>query len=281
MRATRPNLIEPVEPTAPEVKKNTIRVLVIDDDEADYFTVKRMLSESSNTHYESFYVSNYIDAVRALRSNKYDAVLLDYFINGRSTKDVYEAVDGSWDVPVIVFTGSADRALEDQVLAAGAFDFLNKNVMCPESLMLSISFAIRRFQIDEKVRVQHETLLRNCENAKAENFSKTEFLSFLGDEIKTPLNAIVGFSRALQVVSRKSDVPEVFDTYSSTIQDSSCHLLKLIEDLLELSKTGPEDFDVRGRRFKRFRTWIVDRQGDTGREDERRAEARISRRAAS
>ena len=240
---------------------DTIRVLVIDDDEADYFSVKRMLGKSVATKYQSHYVSTYDDAVVELKSKKYDAVLLDYFIGGKSAKDVYDALDGRWNVPVIIFTGSSDNEIEDRVLEAGAFDFINKNSMCPESLMLSIRFAIRRFEIDERIQARQQVLLENCKNAEAANFSKSEFLSFLGDEIKTPLNAIIGFSQALREASRKKDVPEEFNTYSSTIFDSSSHLMNLIEDLLELSQTGPEQFDARDRRFKRFRTWILDTQG--------------------
>lgn len=236
------------------------RILVVEDDETDFYVVSRFLKKALQTHYQLTHVQNHECAIQELEKNKFDAVLLDYHLPGDSPDEIVTMLDGGWDVPFIVLTGNNSKNIEQIMLSAGALSFLHKNGLCEDSLSLSISAAIRRFAVEKEERIKRETLRRNWRNAEAANFSKSEFLAFLGDEVKTPLNAIVGFSKALEEISAAEGLPEKFQMYSNMINDSSSHLTALIDDLLELSQTQSSDFDPRGDRFKRYRTWILDKQ---------------------
>ncbi len=70
------------------------------------------------------------------------------------------------------------------------------------------------------------------EKAEEANKLKTEFLNNLSHEIRTPMNGIIGFSELL-------DKPNISDEkrtyYSKIIQNSSQQLLKIIDDILEIS----------------------------------------------
>jgi len=255
------------------------RVLVVDDDELDFFSVKRFLDKATESHYQLTYAASHVDALTQLQSNRFDVVLLDYYLPGGTPDEIYGALNGGWNIPIIVLTGTESDTLEDMVLEAGAFYFLNKSDLCSETLVLSIDSAIRRFALDKKEREQRETLRRNWKNAEAANFSKSEFLSFLGDEIKTPLNAILGFSKALEKISVDDDLPPKFQMYSSMINDSSSHLMDLIDDLLELSQTQTSEFDPRGERFKRYRTWILDKQNARPADDSVYEQAMLAKQA--
>ena len=63
--------------------------------------------------------------------------------------------------------------------------------------------------------------------------AKTAFLSSMSHDIRTPMNAIIGFTDlAMKDVSDKEKVNE----YLSKIKASSSHLLSLINDVLEMSR---------------------------------------------
>ena len=241
-------------------QKQEARILVIDDDPADFFAIKRLIGQSVDHSFEIDHVDNFDDGVSALADGNYDAALVDYHLGSWFGVDILAKVEGPIDLPVVVLTGSDDKAVATAALKAGAFDFLDKNAMTSATLVRSLDFAINRFAIEKKIRENQERLRRACENAEAAHFSKSEFLEFLGSELQTPLNAIMGFSQIMKEDSLAAGMPDVYRMYSETVHESGGKLMNLIEDLLDLSKTDTESFDSRQRRFKRYRTWIIDQQ---------------------
>ena len=88
---------------------------------------------------------------------------------------------------------------------------------------------------------------QNAELASA-NKSKSTFLANMSHEIRTPLNAIIGFS---QLLKREKLLTGPQQEYSGSIHRAGEHLLKLINDILELSKIEagrvelkPTNFDL-------------------------------------
>lgn len=69
--------------------------------------------------------------------------------------------------------------------------------------------------------------------ARSANEAKSNFLSNMSHDIRTPINAIVGFSTLLE---KDSDQPEKVREYTRKITTSSHHLLSLINDVLDMSK---------------------------------------------
>ncbi len=235
------------------------RVLVIDDDKTDFFVIDRMLKQRAAERYHAVHVSNLTDAVTALEEEEFDIVLVDYFIGNRQGTELFEEMEGDLGIPVIVLTGSNDSAAEEAALQAGAFDFLDKNALSGPILARSLDFAMKRFEMEVEILEKQADLKRDRDNAEAAHFSKSEFLSHLGGELKTPLNAIMGFAQAMEGDALKVGMPEEYRTYCRTINSSSRQLRALIDDLLDLSETKAESYDARQRRFVRYRTWIVDR----------------------
>ena len=69
--------------------------------------------------------------------------------------------------------------------------------------------------------------------ARSANEAKSNFLSNMSHDIRTPMNAIVGFSVLLE---KDADKPEKVREYTRKISASSHHLLSLINDVLDMSK---------------------------------------------
>ena len=81
---------------------------------------------------------------------------------------------------------------------------------------------------------QQRALLVNALNA-AEHASraKTTFLNKMSHDIRTPMNAIIGFTA---LASTYVDDPEAVRDYLSKISTSGQHLLILINDVLDMSR---------------------------------------------
>jgi PAS domain S-box-containing protein len=89
--------------------------------------------------------------------------------------------------------------------------------------------------ITERKRTESD-VRRAKEEAELASRSKSEFLANMSHELRTPLNAIIGFADILkgEIFGRLGD-PRYLD-YAADIRDSGQHLLKLINDVLDVSK---------------------------------------------
>ncbi|MDU7440331.1 MAG: PAS domain-containing sensor histidine kinase, partial [Clostridium sp.] len=80
----------------------------------------------------------------------------------------------------------------------------------------------------------------NLQQAVEVESLKTEFFANLSHEFKTPLTAIIGYSELIPRLENKNDIEES----SVYIKKEGERLLKLVEELLDLSKLGKSEFNV-------------------------------------
>lgn len=86
---------------------------------------------------------------------------------------------------------------------------------------------------DEKMRVQQDQLSVALTAAQQANKAKTMFLNSMSHDIRTPMNAIIGFTALAQT---HIDNTEQVQDYLAKINTSSTHLLSLINDILDMSR---------------------------------------------
>lgn len=84
-----------------------------------------------------------------------------------------------------------------------------------------------------KERESKKNLSTALDIARAANESKSEFLSNMSHDIRTPMNVIIGF---LPLLQRDAENPEKVREYARKIGASSRHLLGLINDILDMSR---------------------------------------------
>ena len=88
--------------------------------------------------------------------------------------------------------------------------------------------------LDETADARREKALEDAVNlARSANQAKSMFLSNMSHDIRTPLNAVIGFT-TLAIANQ--DKPDKVKDYLSKILASGNHLLSLINDVLDMSR---------------------------------------------
>lgn len=87
-------------------------------------------------------------------------------------------------------------------------------------------------QSEQELRAAKDEAERARNTADAANWQKSAFLASMSHELRTPMNSILGFSQLLQLESLGVEAKENVEH----IYKSGKHLLKLINEVLDLSK---------------------------------------------
>jgi PAS domain S-box-containing protein len=85
-------------------------------------------------------------------------------------------------------------------------------------------------------RVRAEMALRDAKDAaEAASRAKSQFLASMSHELRTPLNSVIGFSK---VLLNRTDgaLTDAQALYVRTIHDNSTHLLRLIDEILDIAR---------------------------------------------
>ncbi len=83
------------------------------------------------------------------------------------------------------------------------------------------------------------------ELAETLNRSKSFFLANIGHDLRTPLTAILGFAELMAEPGDAAKDPEKVMEYASFIHESGSNLLKIINDIIDLSRIETDRYDMR------------------------------------
>jgi len=121
------------------------------------------------------------------------------------------------------------------------------NPFWQENISIGVSLLLTLFLLPGYAAVLIRRIHEERHKAEQANLAKSEFLARMSHEIRTPLNGIIGIGELLE--ARKLD-PEDRE-YVTTIRNSGETLLRLVDDVLDISKIEagmmePEhiDFDL-------------------------------------
>lgn len=86
--------------------------------------------------------------------------------------------------------------------------------------------------------------------AEEANMAKSRFLATMSHELRTPLNAILGFSEIMRDEVMGPMENETYKDYIGDIHNSGAHLLKLINEILDISRIEAGKHELKEEKVK-------------------------------
>ena len=242
-----------------------LRVLIVDDNPLDRADAKAALVNGSGRVYHFTEASSAREALHwCAQLPPPDCMVLDLGLPDAQEFEVLNSLPREEGyllcVPVVVLTASVELGLSQAALRAGAQDYVGKAWLLPETLTQAVDNAIERLRMARELEVQRrlaEDSRRQALQLEAENRQiqeatrlKSQFLANMSHELRTPLAAVIGFADLLLTGQVAPDSPK-HRVFLGHIGSSGRHLLRLINDVLDLSKVEagkfeffPEPFDL-------------------------------------
>jgi signal transduction histidine kinase len=108
-----------------------------------------------------------------------------------------------------------------------------------------IAEAMIRNEMEESLRKATQRLKETLAAAQSANRAKSEFLSRMSHEMRTPMNAIIGMT----AIGQGADIAERKNYALDKIEEASSHLLAIINDILDISKIEANKLELTNEPF--------------------------------
>ena len=132
---------------------------------------------------------------------------------------------------LIINVGRRRRAEQNVLLKYEEIQKQNKQLEDANTLVNNMNARLE--ELNENLSEANEALVLAKQRAEDADKLKSSFLANMSHEIRTPLNAIIGFS----TLSADTSFPESKrDYFIQVVKSNSDQLLRLIDDILDLSK---------------------------------------------
>ncbi len=158
--------------------------------------------------------------------NAGEAAFASYTVDGRRYFTYMMPVDGTeWYLKASIPYDAVGDGVE--VVRAT----LTRNSIAHMAILLLVFSGA--FLLYLVMRRRQDAVIMAQIQAEENNRAKTDFLSQMSHDIRTPMNAIVGFT---DFAIREDDISVIKENYLPKIKSSGEHLLMLINDVLEMSR---------------------------------------------
>jgi len=215
-------------------KKNKNSILIVDDNKSNIMTLTQILSPE----YEVYAAISGQKAIKAAEVRLPDVILLDILMpemDGYAVLAALKSSANTSNIPVIFITGLQSSDDEKKGLALGAADYISK----------PFSSEIVKLRVRNQIIIVNQMIALDKLYEERSNRVKSEFLSRISHEMRTPMNAIIGMTRlALNTMD-----PAKKDAYMEKSSVASRHLMRLIDDMLDICDISENTFNLNHYEF--------------------------------
>ena len=171
------------------------RILIVDDDEDDFFITSDYIREIENAQFEITWANQFNKALEWMCSGAFDIYFVDYRLGAKTGVDLLkEAVETNCEQPIILLTGKGNREIDREAMRRGAFDYLVKSELNTEKLERTIRYALERSSYIRAIK-KNEQKFRNIFEQSLDAVFVTDMeLKFL--DLNPAAINMLGISRA-------------------------------------------------------------------------------------
>lgn len=161
-------------------QSDTIRVLLVEDDDGVALLLQKMLSGWRYGAFNNRRAGNLAAALRDVAQGEIDLVLLDLGLPDSRGLDTFLRMRAALALtPIIVLTGTDDEELATRTLQQGAQDYIVKGQVDGMSLARAIRYAVERCRVQQALAEEHDLLRSVMDNLPDRVFLKDKDGRFL------------------------------------------------------------------------------------------------------
>jgi CheY-like chemotaxis protein/CHASE3 domain sensor protein len=212
----REELVEALELLEEKLAQDLRRVLIVEDDPRQRESLRQLLA---NGDVEITAVASAGEALLELKTTTFDCMVMDFNLPDLSGYDLLEKMARQEDVPfppVIVYTGRALSAAEEQRLRRYSKSIIIKDVRSPERLLDEVTLFLH--QVEAKLPPERQQMLKTARNRDSSLEGRRVLIVeddvrniFALSSVLEPKGAKVAIARngleALDAIERSQDAP--------------------------------------------------------------------------
>ena len=202
-------------------------VLIVDDNEDDYFILKRYL----NKRFDVIYDEGQSDILNLIRENQPNCILLDYNLGSIEGIELLKKIkmeDDFSNISVIMMTNERNPTVIVECIKNGATNYLIKDKINKEDLDIAINRAIVETNLNIKIQEQQKEIVRLTRiDPLTGLFNRRYFIERVEEEI---MRCERGGSNFSMTVIDLDHFKMVNDVYGHLIGDE---VLKLVASCLK------------------------------------------------
>lgn len=137
----------------------SMRILLIEDDEDDYVFLRDLLQEIQAFKYDLTWISRFDAALTEMAAGRHDLYLLDYRLGPETGLELArKAAAAGCSGPILFLTGHEDYEVDMEAMKAGAVDYLVKDHIDSPLLERSIRYALERKRTEAALQAERNKL---------------------------------------------------------------------------------------------------------------------------
>jgi len=177
------------------------------------------------------------DALEKAEFEQPDIILLDVLmtgLDGFETCQRLKANEATREIPVIFLTALSDPVDKIKGFEVGGVDYITKPFK-PEEVRARLNAHLTIRKLQQQLQAKNTLLEKQKEELSQLNTSKDKFFSIIAHDLRTPLTALLTYTR-FATESFKSFSQDELQEMVDSLRNTSENLYELLENLLDWSR---------------------------------------------